>query len=173
MKTNRPHSKQGFTLIELLTVIAIIGILAGIIIPTVGAVRENAMKTKTKTLFSQWASAMELFRQDYGYYPTFGGDAGKIDINGVPFEETLTGEDTTYNKKERSYHTFSQDAFDDPDSDDRKLIDAFGNEKIFMAVDSDFDGEIDSDDHGPVRGSVIFYTEKDDATGAPEIKSWE
>ncbi len=49
--------RTAFTLIELLTVIAIIGILAAIIIPTVGKVRESAAKATCASNLRQLAHA--------------------------------------------------------------------------------------------------------------------
>ena len=184
MKIKKPHSKQAFTLIELLTVIAIIGILAGIIIPTVDAVRENAMKTKTKAMFSQWVAALESFRQDYGYYPTFTfpqGEDGK-------FVQVLTGTEADadpnrLNKKNISYYTFTEEAFgreDDGDpANDDMLVDAFDNPNFGMSVDGDQDGFIDSpptdlEDHdvpADLRGTVIFWTEKKGGY-SEEVISW-
>ncbi len=46
MTTPSSKIRRGFTLIELLTVIAIIGILAAILIPTVSRVRESAKRAK-------------------------------------------------------------------------------------------------------------------------------
>lgn len=54
----------GFTLIELLTVIAIIGILAAIIIPTVGRVRESAATASDTSNLRQIGQGIQLHIAD-------------------------------------------------------------------------------------------------------------
>ncbi len=55
---------KGFTLIELLVVIAIIGILAGIVIPTVGSVQEKGKKIKSASNIRQICNSVMQVRLD-------------------------------------------------------------------------------------------------------------
>jgi len=71
MKTIPTHRRQGFTLIELLTVIAIIGNLAAIIIPTVGKVRRSAKESQATSNIRQTAMALIVSANEYrGFIPS-------------------------------------------------------------------------------------------------------
>lgn len=59
-----PKHTRAFTLIELLTVIAIIGVLAGILVPVVGRVRETARSAQCVSNLRQLASAARLWIDD-------------------------------------------------------------------------------------------------------------
>lgn len=60
----RRASAAGFTLIELLTVIAIIGILAAIVLTTVGKVRRTAQNAVCASNLRQVATAMQLYANE-------------------------------------------------------------------------------------------------------------
>ncbi len=75
-------TSAAFTLIELLTVIAIIGILAAILIPVVGAVRESAKTAKCTSNLRQIAGVFHVALEENEYRfaasPGSGGDNGNF-----------------------------------------------------------------------------------------------
>lgn len=79
MKIRNP---KAFTLIELLTVIAIIGILAAIIIPVTGSVREQGRVTQCRSNLRQIVMSMELYAQNSrGFYPAIGNTSEGFSIH--------------------------------------------------------------------------------------------
>ncbi|SMP40558.1 prepilin-type N-terminal cleavage/methylation domain-containing protein [Neorhodopirellula lusitana] len=81
---NRPRS--GFTLVELLVVISIIGVLMGLLLPAVGAVREASRRNQCSTQIKNLSMAAITYENSKGempgYVQSFGryvGGTGAID----------------------------------------------------------------------------------------------
>jgi prepilin-type N-terminal cleavage/methylation domain-containing protein len=184
----RLKKTSAFTLIELLTVVAIIGVLAGIIIPTVGAVRKQANIAASKAQLSGYINAIQLFKAEYKFLPfVTGNEDVTIDLSDEAtsrnFIHTLSGrnpqtgnvEPIPANRRAIAFHSFSQSEFYvDPATDipsRTELADRFFNKKIKIRLDGDGDGEVTPDIDteinspaapagGSVRSNVTAWVEE-------------
>lgn len=196
MKKNKHFA--GFTLIELLMVIAIIGILAGILIPAVGMVRERATIATSKARLSQYLSAIAAFKGEYAYYPFSDllDGSGQLDLstasNSEAFYETLMARDidnpaTTVsregNRRRIQFYSFTPDELaDGTDSSvtENTIIDGFGNNQIFIVFDDDDDGVVEVPDPDgsdtdtiEVRTGLTAYVSENDSLNAPAYYIYE
>ena len=83
MKSNVKQSnrKAAFTIVELLTVMSIIVILIGLLVPALNKVRQYAYEVKQKAQFHSIDAAIELFNSEFDGYPP--SDA--LDPDRVPY----------------------------------------------------------------------------------------
>jgi prepilin-type N-terminal cleavage/methylation domain-containing protein len=190
------NKKSAFTLIELLMVIAIIGILAGILIPTVGAVRKQANIAASKAQLSNYVNAIGMFKSEYKFYPDFGGsdsgDSYTVSLNSTgsstAFIKTMSARDTDGspisasdgkslgNRRKIAFHSFSESEFWMNDSDvvsTNQLADRFNNININIEIDGDGDGFVKPTGATQLRTPVTAYVEADDELGAPDYALWD
>lgn len=94
----RKTIRRGFSLIELMFVVAIIVILAAVIIPNFTDITDRSKTARVSEDFSNFATALELYRGDWGTFPFDRFDSATAvavnDTDGVFFKE-LTGQGTT------------------------------------------------------------------------------
>jgi len=90
--------RGGFTLIELLAVIAIIGILVGVVIGVGGNVRQKAAKSRAKAEIAAIELALERYKIDNGDYPNWPGIGGSDVYTGNPsnYEASLVDSGVPY-----------------------------------------------------------------------------
>ena len=176
------NKKSAFTLIELLMVIAIIGILAGILIPTVGAVRKQANIAASKSQLSNYVTAIQLFKGEYSYYPFVTGGADiTVDLSSqsTEFIETLSGRGASDgkpkaeggNRRRIGFYSFSESEFllkDDDTVDPTQLADRFNNTAINLRIDGNGDGFVKPSISGnkgptapakPIRTNITAWVE--------------
>ncbi|MEI9963172.1 MAG: type II secretion system protein [Limisphaerales bacterium] len=99
-----PESKAGFTLIELLVVIAIIGVVAAMLLPTVGGIKATQLRKRAQTELAQVETAIERYKAAYGFYPP--GNTNSMEVNQLYFE--LEG--TTFDQANNLYKTLDSSA---------------------------------------------------------------
>lgn len=158
-----PRRRRGFSLLELLVVIAVIGLLAALLFPTIGAARRSAQAARTKVQFTQWAAAIELFRGEYGHYPAF-DPSGLVNAGATSspagehlFHDVLAGRRrdgsplvtagalsaAAQNRRQIAFHAFTEAELTPPDDPHPHLIrDGSGRTEIAVLVDRDLDGFI-------------------------------
>ena len=84
--------KRAFTLIELLVAIAVIAILASLLLPVLGRVKEKARTIQCISNVRQMTLALSLYVDDYGHYP-LGTGPGPDPNYSQSWQDTLSPSD--------------------------------------------------------------------------------
>ena len=145
----RRRAASGFTLIEVLVVIAIIGILAGLLIPTIVGARNRGYVTATTATIQTMRTALESYQVRFGDYPPTSLAAMKVrlpnDLN-VGIESAVACLSTTKSGgpylqalPEEQYGNFDKDSLgSNPtswwfgDTQLREVLDGWGRPLVYF-----------------------------------------
>ena len=88
-------SQKGFTLIELLVVVAIIGLLSTLSILALNTARARARDARRVADVKQIQTALEMYYNDAGVYPSTASAGNSVVYNGSTFLKTIPKPPTT------------------------------------------------------------------------------
>ena len=175
--THQKH--KGFTLVELLVVIAIIAVLAAIATPVTVRTIVKAKITKSKTVCTALAGAVDNFETEYNYLP-FGEGEPPTQDNDAPIRSddhlmaVLAGVEEDLNFKQiRFFETAEASGNKDGMVIDKSaqiatLYDPWG-ELYYIFMDYDLDGGVDHpfDEGATISGnSAVFSIGPDGKSGS-------
>jgi len=72
-KRSLPASRQGFTLVELLVVIAVIGLLSGMVVISITQAKAKSRDARRVADINTIVTALNLYHNDYNAYPIYDG----------------------------------------------------------------------------------------------------
>jgi prepilin-type N-terminal cleavage/methylation domain-containing protein len=80
--------QKGFTLVELLVVVAIIGLLVGMVVISVRSVKAKARDAERVSDMNSISTVLGLYHNDYNLYPIFDGYITGSDVFSLALEAT-------------------------------------------------------------------------------------
>jgi prepilin-type N-terminal cleavage/methylation domain-containing protein len=103
------RSSSGFTLLELLIVVSIIAIIGGLVIFSMGDVRQSVQQRASSYEIRTLHDAIKAFRRDTGYYPKQGPfaltiDGGEIDAANAAHWPNFLSLASTTERQDWFYH---------------------------------------------------------------------
>ena len=96
--------KTAFTLIELLIVIAVIVVLTGLILTTIGYVQKKGARARAETEIAAMSAACESYKADNGIYPR--GNANLL--NTLPYDTDQLNARTNFDPSTLTYSNASR-----------------------------------------------------------------